>query len=542
MKPTAPFAAALLALACAACSSTPPAAQQPLVQTRAGALQGTVQNGTQAFLGIPYAKAERFQAPAPAEAWTGTRQAQALGNICPQSAPKPQSIFLNGPELPESEDCLNLNVWTPAADGKKRAVMVWLHGGGFSTGSSGELDIYNGANLAKSQDVVVVSVNHRLNVLGHLDLSAYDARYAGSANAGIQDLVAALQWVKANIDKFGGNPDNITIFGESGGGAKVLTLMATPAADGLFHKAIVQSGAVERMGMTLTPAKASRRVAELTLKNLGLNQRDAAKLQTADYAQLVAAGDKAMQQTAEEMKLTHVMQNGTGLAWAPTLDGRYIPQEPVGNRYPAQAKNIPLLIGSNLTEWTTFPAILNPEAAARDSKNNWSAQTVRQKMQEKFGERAEAVQNAFAQAYPERKAADAYFVESFLRTPALKTARLKADQNGAPVYQYLFTWEPAAYGGAPMSYHTSEIAFVFDNTNKNPAYTGGSPEAPRLAKQISSAWANFAKTGTPSAQGLPAWPAYTRQNGAVMVLDKQSAVRRHHDEALMRLLAPDYAF
>lgn len=449
--------------------------------------------------------------------------------------------MLTGANFVESEDCLNLNVWVPTInDGKKRAVMVWFHGGGFSTGSSAELDIYDGANLAKSQDVVVVSVNHRLNVLGHLDLSAYGEQYANSANVSVMDLVKSLEWVKANINQFGGDANNITIFGESGGGAKVLTLMSMPNAKGLFHKAIVQSGAVERMGMTLTPKKASLRVTELTLQNLGL--QDVNQLKTVDYQALVNASNKALQQTADEQQLPHVMQNGVGLAWAPTMDGKYIPSEPVSTKYPDIAKDISLLIGSNLTEWNSFPFILDPVKASQDSKNTWSDSTVRAKLAEKFGDKASEVEQAFKQAYPERKLADAYFVESFLRTPALKTARLKSDQHGANVYQYVFTWEPTTYGGMPMSYHTAEIGFVFNNVDKNPEYTGNSPQAKQLATTMSTAWANFAKTGVPSAKGLPTWQPYTRQNGAVMILDNRSGMRYHHDEALMKLLAPNYQF
>lgn len=290
----------------------------------------------------------------------GTRLAVDYGPVVPQgNFPAPSTFFW--PRLPavSSEDgSLNLNVWSPkdASPANRKAVMVWFHGGGFSTGSSVDLAAYDGRRLAEFGDVVVVSVNHRLNVLGHLDLSAYGPQYKDSANGGVMDLVAALQWVHDNIGRFGGNPSNVTIFGQSGGGAKVLTVMAAPAARGLFQKGIVQSGAVEGMGMTLFNPELGHRIAQYTFAGLGLRDGDVASLQQVPYDQLRAASDKALQQVADEQKVPEIMGSGRyGLSWAPTTDGSYIPQEPVGENYPALAKDIPLLIGSNLTEWETRP-------------------------------------------------------------------------------------------------------------------------------------------------------------------------------------------
>ncbi len=250
-----------------------------------------------------------------------------------------RSFFFTGPEMVEGESCLNLNVWSPSvSDGKKRAVMVWIHGGGFQSGASNDLDSYDGANLARIGDVVVVSVNHRLNAMGFLDLSAYCDQFKQSVNLGMQDLVASLEWVKENIAQFGGDPNNVTIFGESGGGAKVLTLMSMPSAKGLFHKGIVQSDAVETMGMTLTSQKASRRVAELTLANLGVKSTALDKLNKFTPAQINEAAIKANLQTAKELGLTDLYNRNTALSWAPTLDGSIIPQQPVGEKYPEMAK------------------------------------------------------------------------------------------------------------------------------------------------------------------------------------------------------------
>lgn len=514
-----------------------------VVQTQAGALQGFVQNGIATYKGVPYATAERFMPPNPVANWQGEKLALTYGNVCPQIPMFPHTFFFSGPEMIEGEGCQNLNVWSPAVnDGKKRAVMVWIHGGGFQSGASNDLDSYDGTNLAKTGDVVVVSVNHRLNAMGFLDLSAYGGKYKDSSNLGMQDLVAALEWVKANIDQFGGDPNNVTIFGESGGGAKVLTLMAMPSAKGLFHKAIVESGAVQKMGMTLTSQKASRRVAELTLANLGVKSTALEKLNDFTPAQINEAAIKANLQTAKELGLTDLYNRNTALSWAPTLDGKLIPQEPVGEKYPEIAKDIPLLIGSNLTEWESFGVQLDLVNAQKDNRFTWTEAQVQEKLKAKYGEKTDEVVAAFREAYPDRMLADALYVDSFLRAPALKTASLKADQQGAPVYNYLFTWDTPVFNGTPMSYHTAEIAFVFNNIQRMAQATGGGEEAQALADKMSRAWTNFAKTGNPNAEGLPQWNAYTRENGNVMIFDNKIETKQHHDAKLQRLLAPSMKF
>ncbi len=380
------------------------------VKISSGEVEGVLDKGIFIYKGIPYATAERFMPPEKIKKFDGVFKADKLGDICPQVGSFPIN---SGPELTQSESCLNLNVWTPSInENKKLPVMVWFHGGGMVAGSSMESYNYDGENLSRKGDIVVVSVNHRLNLLGFLDLSAYGEKYKYSANVGIMDLVASLEWVKENIEKFGGDPNNVTIFGESGGGAKVLTLMATPSAKGLFHKAIVESGAVERTDGTssgrLTAPKASKRVAELTLQYLNIKPNEVDKLKEIPYEKLKEVTDKALSVTAKEQNIKAIRGNGLGLAWGPTLDGNYIPTEPVGNKFSEQSKNIPLLIGSNLTEWETIP-LYSDKNSENSNKNTWNNEEIEKYLKNRFGDNADKIAELFKKAYPNKKVADAIY-------------------------------------------------------------------------------------------------------------------------------------
>ena len=513
-----------------------------IATTESGKIQGFIQDEIYTYLGVPYARAERFMAPKKVEKWNGIKQTVTFGTYFSQGESMVSSGgWFAGPKLEMSENSHNLNIWTPGIkDGKKRPVMVWLHGGGFRSGSSAENYFYDGKNLSKTGDVVIVSVNHRLNLLGFLDLSAYGEKYKNSANVGIMDLVASLEWIRDNIEEFGGDPNNVTIFGESGGGAKVLTLMATPAAKGLFHKAISESGAVEEMGMTLLPEKTTRRVAELTLENLGLNAKNVDEIQKIPYEKVMEATEKALAKTAEEQGYKNVLTGQPGLDWVPKLDS-YIPVEPVGEKYSEQSKDIPLLIGTNLTEWETMPFLISNNKV--ENKNKMSNVELKKRTKEKYVDRAEAIAKEFKRAYPERKAADVLYVDALLRKQTLKTTRLKADQNGALVYSYIFAWDNPMADGMAMSFHSAEIPFVFNNIDKvEGTLKGREKDAYKLAGKISQVWINFARTGNPNVKGLPKWLPYNTKNGAVMIFDDKSEVKYKHDEELMKLLAPDYNF
>ena len=503
-----------------------------VVDTEAGKSQGYVRDGIFTYHGVPYAQTERFMHPAKVPAWEGVRLALTYGSMSPQTVSTgPENDMFpvhyywplwEARNFPQSNSCQNLNVWTPGLDGKKRPVMVWLHGGGFMVGSSLAEDVYSGESLARTGDVVVVSVNHRLNVLGFLDLSAYGEEYKYSGNLGIMDIVAALEWVKANIANFGGDPDNVTLFGQSGGAAKILCLMGTPKAAGLFHKGILQSGAVELMGITLPNQEASRRVAELTLQNLGINPADVAKIREVPYDALIKAGNAAMSQAIQE---GHKLSS-----WSPVKDGDYIPADPVDGGFSDWARNIPVMIGSALNEWVTVPLVANMAVNQSDNKNFWDDETASRKLREKYGDKAEAVAQAFLKAYPWKKKADALYVDSRLRPGALHTMNAKSSQGGAPVYAYVFTWETPIMGGYAMAYHCSELPFVFNNIALSEKATGGGEKAQKLADVMSGAWLNFARTGNPG------WEAYTTDKGATMLFDDEPVVVYHHDRELMRLL------
>lgn len=517
--------------------------QSTVVSLTSGKAQGVYADSVYSFKGIPYAKAARFMPPQQSVAWDTVRTFDTYGHICPQ-APIPQgNDFITMREAPaEGEDCLNLNVWTPGInDGKKRPVMVWLHGGGFQTGSAIEQLVYDGTNLSREGDVVVVSVNHRLNMLGFLDLSAYGNKYKYSGNVGTMDMVAALQWIQRNIAAFGGDPDNVTLFGQSGGGAKVLVLMTVPAAKGLFQKGIVQSGAVEACGMTNVTQQTARRVAELMLDSLGISPQDADKLQTIPYDQLRTAGEKAMAQAAREEGSIDSWGN-PGLLWTPVVDGDYLPYQPVVDSIASQVKDIPLLIGTCMTEWTTMPLLSAPERYAKDNMHTWSEEETMKNLQARFAGRTDSVIAVFRSAYPGRPISEALYIDTMLRLPALKTARLKADQHGAPVYNYLFAWDTPIHGGFAMTYHCSEIPFVFHNISLSPAASAGGSEAKELEERISKAWINFARTGNPNHDGLPLWPAFTRENGYTMIFGNECEVRENFDYKLLSLLRPGYKF
>lgn len=498
-----------------------------VAETEAGKVSGYIDNGVYIYKGIPYATAERFMPPVPVEKWEGVRSSRAYGPTCPQAEragwrSDEIAFAFDWDDGYPGEDCLRVNIWTKGLDKQqKRPVMVWLHGGGYSAGSGQELPGYDGANLARKGDVVVVTLNHRLNVLGFLDLSAYGEKYAQSGNAGLLDLVAALKWVHNNIANFGGDPDNVTIFGQSGGGGKVSTLLATPAAKGLFHKAIVQSGSMLRT----MESSYSRRIGAATVEILGLKSHNIDQIKEVPYKELLAAGEKAVAQVKKEVEKDGVHTFIFG--WAPTVDGVVLPAQPEASI--ELSKDIPMMIGTTLHEFcpsTYVPAFRNA-----------TMEQVKKILQDTFGKRTDEFIDLFKKTYPGCQPKDLLDVDRIFRPNAIEQGNWKSVAQGAPVYMYQFAWESPALDGILRSTHCMEIPFVFDNIARSAAMTGGGKDAQALADKMSSAWIQFAKTGNPNVAGLPEWTPYTKENGALMIFNNTCELKSNPDTQLMQFVA-----
>ncbi|MFK8164067.1 MAG: carboxylesterase/lipase family protein [Lewinella sp.] len=500
-----------------------------ITATESGRVQGYISNEIYTFKGIPYGQAERFAAATKAEPWAGIRSSRTYGPVAPLITPtttvRDESEFVFDHDWGyTSEDCLVLNVWSPGlTDGRKRPVMFWIHGGGYTTGSSQELPSYDGENLARSGDVVVVSINHRLNVLGFLDLSAYGEEFATSANNSIVDIRLALEWVRDNIENFGGDPDNVTIFGQSGGGAKVNNLMSMPSAKGLFHKAINQSGSFR--GSMLTK-DVTQRIAALTLEELDLKPKDVATLKDLPFAELAAASGRAMKTVEGELRAAGKSAPGFGLDWGPSVDGTILPYQPSDSRALALAKDVPLLIGTAKNEF--MPFMNGAFAGASEDK-------VMERIKGQHGDRADDFVAAVKAAYPEiNTPSDLIDVDVMFRMGAVAQADTKANlSGGAPVYMYLFTWQSPVMGGKYKAIHCVDVPFAFNTTDRARNMTGGTPEAHALAENVSRAWVNFARFGNPTQAGLPTWKAYNSDKGATMMIDTEWEVRYHPDKKFL---------
>ncbi|HPR33541.1 MAG TPA: carboxylesterase family protein, partial [Prolixibacteraceae bacterium] len=400
------------------------------------------------------------------------------------------------------------------------SVMLWLHGGGFHVGASNDPMTY-GEALAKKGDVVVVSVNHRLNILGFLDLSACGEEYAQSANVGMLDIVKALEWIQKNIENFGGNPSDVTIVGESGGGGKVGTLMCMPAATGLFHKAIIQSGTLLN---TMTKEK-SQALGLSVLENLGLTPNEVEKLDTIPYMNLVKAGNDAI----ERMNGPRKPGTPTMFGFAPSADGIVLLQQPFSPGFPDISKEIPLMIGS------TFNELMQTFYGEKDM----TLEQAKESLRKEYGDQTERYIELFAQAYPDYTPQDLLSIDKVFRPYTIRTADARAASSGAPLYVYLLAWKSPVDNASKGSFHGLDIPLAFNNIDKRTDWTGTSDEAYALADIMSSAWLNFVKTGNPNVPGkLPEWASYTRENGATLYFDQDCKMVFNHDRALMNLIKP----
>lgn len=489
----------------------------PVVQTKQGQLRGYQYDGTYIFKGIKYAKAKRFQKPEEPDNWEGVKEAASYGFVCPMLQQDNPQGELAAPHRywPQNENCQNLNIWTQTLDeNAKKPVLVWLHGGGFSMGSAIEQKAYNGENMSKCGDAVVVSVNHRLNILGYFDLSPYGEKYANSANAGQDDLIAALRWIKENIAAFGGDPENVTIFGQSGGGMKVSCLMQMPEADGLFQKGIIMSGVA---GDLLPYSTAdSRPIVQALLAELGLSEDEVEKLETIPYYELAQAYNK--------VSPAIMMQGGyTGCTPKPNA---FYKGEGTEVGFCQYAKQIPLLVGTVFGEFAMMPLPFDKNAVPKEA--------VEAALAERFGEQAEALKEEFEKAYPGKNPADLINLDTIFRVPTSKFIRSFAKEGGQ-VYSYLFALE-FPYQHGKIAWHCSDIPFVFHNTELVPV--ANIPEvSDKLEEQIFAAVMNFARTGNPNHADIPEWPVTVEGDEATMVFDKTCEVRHNFDDKLIAMHA-----
>lgn len=497
----------------------------PVAETKYGKLRGLKIDSTYIFRGIKYADAKRFHLPTEVEPWEGVKEAYQFGHVCCElNTPIPHDQY-TVPHFfyPQNEHCQYLNIWTQSLDKKaKRPVMVWIHGGGWFSGSSVELLAYDGENLSATGDVVVVSINHRLNVLGYLDLSNYGEEYKHSANVGLADLVAALKWVNENIENFGGDPDNVTIFGQSGGGGKVVALMQTPAADGLYHRAIIESGGPTGSGkeQVENARKTSQRCAELMLGYLGIEPANVAQVETADWYDLAQAAMNAIWTIQNE--------EGGHVGWGPHPDGEYYLGHPLDFGWRKETIGIPMLVGSVLGEFSG-----NHDRKIGDGiKNKWDKETLDGHLQEFFGEKKEEMETLFAKAYPDRNPADVLFLDTRLRRGCLNFCRERAKAGGVS-WNWLFNLEsPFNYG--TVAWHNAEEPYVFHNAEYIEAqYIPGVSE--RLQDQMSGAWVKFAQCGNPNTDLIPDWPVATAESVPTMCFDEVTDLRIDHDRELMEV-------
>jgi len=510
-----------------------------VAETTAGKVRGYILRDIHYFLGMPYGAdtsgANRFMPPQKPKPWPDVFPALWWGNSAPQNMDR---RYANAPVTfrdhwnydDVSEDCLRLNVFTPAvSDGRKRPVLFWIHGGGFSAGNGIEQDGYNGENLARFGNIVFVSVNHRLGPLGYCNLAGVGGeRFAASGNAGMLDIVAALEWVRNNIANFGGDPDNVTIMGQSGGGAKVCILTAMPAAKGLFHKAVVLSGASVRAG----DKEYAERLGAAVLKGAGLSPSEIGKLQELPWQTYYDVATKAQRTLAAEMAPGGAPA-GLRFGFNPSVDGQFLPQHPYVPAAAPTAAAVPMIICSTMNEMP--PARPDAKKAGMTLPEAVDRLKARAGFGPGLGDKAQDAVDAYRRVYPDKSPAEIFSLVSSNRQSVVLLADAKVTQP-APVFVAWFAWQPPLFDGRIGAFHCVDISFWFYNTDLMLTHSGGGARPRALSAKMAGSLLQFMKSGDPNGKSLTPWPKYTTARGETLILDDVCQAKNDPDREARKAL------
>lgn len=487
--------------------------KKPIVSLKEGKIRGYFFNGVCHFLGVEYGKAKRFHPARRLRPYKGVRDALHYGYVCPLlNDPKPTAeILVPHRYWPQNEDCLNLNIWTRHINGKKKVpVLVWIHGGGFSDGSSIEQLAYDGFNLAKNNDVVVVSVNHRLNILGYFDLSEYGKEYAHSANLGNEDLILALEWIRDNIESFGGDKSNVCLFGQSGGGGKIMSLMQMKKADHLYHKAVIMSGVTR--SLLYGKDMSAKKLVDTLMKKLKI--KDVRQLEDIEYRKLAEAHKK----TCEQLKTENCYLGSM------PKENRYFMGDPVSNDMNPYSLRVPLIVGTVISEFS----FAKPE----DNKRQISKEEAVRKAREIYGENAEKIVDLYHKAYPQKPYIDSLYLDSIFRKPSLDLLKKRSHLTDCS-YAYMFSLE-FDYEGGKQAWHCSDIPFVFNNLDLVPSHNiEGVTD--RIAKDMSEMLVRFAYTGKPDTKAFKKWKPCKDGDIYTMIIDRDYRLDKNYDDELVSL-------